>query len=74
MKCPKCGSGFYTKFQSYQYYDCNGEPCGTESCCNETQYAWCVKCDKKMLLSRIMKEGETNERKLDKKSRRKHTR
>ena len=60
MQCPKCGSdsGFYTKFQSYQYYDCNGEPCGTESCCNETKYAWCVKCDKKVLLSRIKEESE----------------
>ena len=55
MKCEKCGSesGFYTKFQSYQYYDCNGEPYGTESCCNETKYAWCVHCNKKILLSRI---------------------
>ena len=55
MNCPKCGSenGFYTKFQSEQYYDCNGEPCGTADWMNETKYAWCVMCDKKILLSRI---------------------
>ena len=63
MQCPKCRSnnGFYTKFQAEQYYDCNGEPCGTSDYMNETQYAWCVKCDKKILLSRI-KESGTNEK------------
>lgn len=55
MKCPKCGSdsGFYTKFQVEQYYDCNGEPCGTSDWMNETKYAWCVHCNKKILLSRL---------------------
>ena len=59
MECPKCGrnGGFYTKIQSFQYYDCNGEPCGTDDGCSETKYAWCVYCDKKVLLSRIQKES-----------------
>lgn len=55
--CKHCGSdeGFYTKVTMVQNYNCDGEPIGLEPYGNETKYATCYSCGKKILLSELRK-------------------
>lgn len=66
--CKHCGSdkGFYTKVIMIQDYNCDGEPIGLEPCGNETKYATCYSCGKKILLSELQK-GEKRMKTIPKK-------
>lgn len=59
-KCPYCGSdkGVYTKFVGFQYYLWNGEPQGYSDGENESMYAKCVNCNRRISLKRILNEGK----------------
>lgn len=68
-KCPYCGSssGVERTFTGVQFYDWNGEPAGWLSDIgpeNQKIFARCVKCKKRVSMSRILRESD-GERKDD---------
>lgn len=58
-KCPYCGSsdGVYTTFVGIQYYQFNGEPDGHSTDTNESKFAKCRRCGRRILLKRILDEA-----------------
>lgn len=62
-KCPYCGSekGVFTTFIGTQYYKWNGEADGySDSMDNESKFAKCIECGRKISMNRILKEREIN--------------
>ena len=62
-RCPYCGStrGVFTTFIGMQYYSWNGEEDGystDES--NESSFAKCVSCGRRVSMKRIKKESTSN--------------
>ena len=56
-KCKYCGSykGYFTKIKCVQDYLCNGEPDGMQiKTADESKYATCYGCGKKVLLSDLL--------------------
>ncbi len=64
VKCPYCGSedGVYRTYTGIQYYFWDGEPCGFNADCSDDQtvFARCVKCNRKVSMRRILREAEEN--------------
>lgn len=59
IKCTHCGSnkGAFTVIEGIQYYSWEGEPQGYLAE-NESIYAKCVKCGRRVSMNRILKESE----------------
>lgn len=60
-RCPHCGSedGVYTTYTGIQQYSWKGEPNGyfQDVAENETKFAKCVHCGRKVSMNRILKES-----------------
>lgn len=56
-RCPYCGSdkGVSTKFVGYQYYSWNGEPQGYSDGENESTFARCLSCNRRISIKKILK-------------------
>lgn len=61
VKCPYCGSdkGVLTTFTGIQYYTWSGESQGycNDVAENESKFAKCIKCGRKISMNRILKES-----------------
>lgn len=61
-RCPYCGSedGVYTTYTGRQYYFWDGEPSGFNADVpdNQTTFARCVKCQRRISMRRILKEAK----------------
>lgn len=62
-RCPYCNSdrGVYTIFKAMQYYSWDGEPEGYSTDeLDESKFAKCLSCDRKISMKRIQKNTETD--------------
>lgn len=64
-RCPHCGDdgGVYRTYTGAQYYFWNGKPSGFDADVSDDQttYARCVRCNRKISMKRILRETEGGE-------------
>lgn len=60
-KCPYCGSdkGVSTVFTAFQYYSWNGESQGYSDLENESSFAKCLSCNRRISMKRILRESKS---------------